>query len=312
MHTYALRFCNFSLLLLLLSIFSCTAPRSVILSGKVTAPGQFKVGFNYGGNIATEPLSQLGDITKAAVDAITNRDPKDSVFYSDQIDLFARSLTAYAIDPVGPAYDMYIRYGIAPRFDIGYKYASGAHVVDAMYQFMGSTGTPENPGDGGLYGSVGLQFSGQSLNVGDQFYLRRINNILSFSATRRDIIVPLIFSKSFGPEEQTGSIAFGVVYNHTFIKYGFEPGQIFERIGGKAIALEGVQKRNNFPAFGAFVNARIGYKFIYFVPAFTVYYQNYGTYELLKGRTYSYKGMTFIPSIGLQARFGGNKSTRAR
>ncbi|AHM59571.1 hypothetical protein D770_06540 [Flammeovirgaceae bacterium 311] len=295
------KWCCIPALCLLLA--SCTAPRSIINSGKVTTPGQFKVGFNYGGNIATEPLSQLDDIARATVDAVVNR---DSVFFDEQIDVFAQALTAYAVDPVGPAFDVYVRYGIAPRFDAGYKYASGAHVIDGMYQFMGSTGTPENPGAEGLYGSIGLQYSGQSLNIGDQFYLRRINNLLKFSATRRDLVVPLIFSKSFGPEEQIGSIAFGVVYNHTFINYGFEPGRVFRRVGGNRVErIESLSESNNFSSFGAFINARIGLKFIYILPALTLYYQDYGTYRLLEGREYSLSGVTIIPSIGLQARFGG-------
>ncbi|WP_224996527.1 hypothetical protein [Cesiribacter sp. SM1] len=288
---------------LLTAMASCTAPRSIINSGKVTAPGQFKVGFNYGGNIATEPLSELDDIARTTVDAVTNR---DSVFFDEQIDVFARALTAYAIDPVGPAFDVYVRYGIAPRFDAGYKYASGAHVIDGMYQFMGSTGTPQDPGPRGLYGSVGLQYSGQNLNIGDQFYLDRINNLLRFNARRRDLVVPLIFSTSFGPEEEIGSIAFGVVYNHTFINYGFEPGEVFRRVGGNRVErIESLSESNNFSSFGAFINGRFGYKFIYVLPALTLYYQNYGTYKLLEGREYSFKGVTIIPSIGLQARFGG-------
>lgn len=289
-------------LILLLLAAGCTAPRSIINSGRVTAPGQVKVGFNYGGNIASEPLSELDDIAKAAVDAIANR---DSVFYDGQIDLFARALTAYAIDPVGSAFDMYVRYGIAPRFDVGYKYASGAHVFDGMYQFMGATGTATAKG---LHGSVGLQFSTQSLNIGDQFYLEKINNLLKFKADRKDIVIPIIFSKSFGAEEEIGSIAWGLVYNHTFIEYGFEPGNLFKRLSeNNVVKVEEVTENNNFSSFGAFVNARIGFRYIYVVPALTFYYQDYGTYRLLEGREYSYSGVTFIPSLGLQLRFGGKK-----
>ncbi len=294
------------IVLLMLFAVGCTAPRSIINSGKVTAPGQFKVGFNYGGNIASEPISQLDDVARAAIDAVVN---KDTVFYDEQIDVFAEAITAYALDPVGPAFDLYIRYGIAPRVDAGYKYASGAHVLDAMYQFMGSTGTPENPGPEGLYGSLGLQFSTQSLNLGNRFFLDKISSVLSFEASRRDLVVPLIFSKSFGKEEEIGNISWGVAYNHTFVNYGFEPGNLFRRVGGERVKVEGFTAKNNFSSFGAFINAKVGFKFIYVVPALTVYYQNYGTYKLIGDREFSYSGMTIIPSIGLQARFGGRNNT---
>ena len=45
----------------LLLVSGCTAPRSVIHSGKVTPKGEFKAGFNYSGNIATQPLAAVGD-----------------------------------------------------------------------------------------------------------------------------------------------------------------------------------------------------------------------------------------------------------
>lgn len=292
--------------LLILGI-SCTAPRSVINSGKVTTPGQFKVGLNYGFNLASEPLSRLDDIGKAAVDAVLRQ---DSVFYNEQIDVFAEGIIAYTLDPVGQAFDFYIRYGVVPRVDVGYKYGSGAHVFDAMYQFMGSTGTPENPGPEGLYGSVGLQYSLQNMSFGSGFLLDKINNILRFDANRKDILIPLIFSKSFGPEEEVGHIAFGLVYNHTFVDYGFEAGNIFRKINNRAEILEGFREKNNFSSYGAFVNAKIGYKFIYFLPALSIYYQDYGTYRLLGNREQSFSGMTFIPSLGLQAVFGGKGRNR--
>jgi hypothetical protein len=305
-HFFSISRC-FSLILLVVVGVSCTAPRSVIHSGKVSTPGQFKVGFNYGGNLASEPLGRLNDVGRAAVDAVLKQ---DSVFYDDQIDIFASSILAYTLDPVGAAFDMYIRYGLVPRVDIGYKYASGAHVFDGMYQFMGSTGTSEDPGPEGLYGSIGLQYSTQNLSFGSGFFLNKINNILRFEAKRKDILVPLVFSKSFGPEEEIGHLAWGLIYNHTFVDYGFEAGNIFRRINNRAEVLEGVREKNNFSSFGAFINAKFGFKYIYVLPALTVYYQNYGTYRIIGEREYSYSGMTFIPSIGVQARFGGRKSTR--
>ncbi|MCC9168019.1 hypothetical protein [Pontibacter harenae] len=294
------------LLLMLGLVAGCTAPRSVINSGKVTAPGQFKFGGNFGGNIATEPISQLDDITNAAVDAITK---KDTILYDNEIDVFSRALVAYSLDPVGPTFDFYVRYGIAPRFDAGYKYASGAHALDVQYQFLGPTGTPLNPGEGKWYGSIALQYAAQSSGLVNQLLLDKLVPVFKFTASRRDITVPLIFSTSFGPEEEIGSFSFGVVYNHTFIKYGFEPRRLFRKYGEEYIRVESVMEKNNFPSFGFFLNGKIGYRYVYLLPALTVYYQNYGTYSFLEDREYSFSGMTFIPSLGLQVVLGGNKNT---
>ncbi|WP_299825857.1 hypothetical protein [uncultured Pontibacter sp.] len=289
-------------LLLLVLAAGCTAPRAVINSGKVTAPGQFKAGINFGGNVATEPIGQLDDIAKATVDAISK---KDSVYYDNEIETATKALLAYALDPVGPTFDFYLRYGLAPRVDVGYKFASGVHVFDTQYQFMGPTGTPENPGVGDWYGSIGLQYAGQSSDWIDNLFLDKLQPVLQFTAKRKDITVPIIFSKSFGPEEETGSIAFGAVYNHTFIKYGFDPGDLFKKAGGEVDKVNPLMEKNSFGSYGFFVNAKFGFKYIYILPALTVYYQNYGDYKLLNNATHSFSGMTFIPSIGLQASFGG-------
>ncbi|MBJ6120144.1 hypothetical protein JAO76_18205 [Pontibacter sp. BT310] len=299
----------FFAVLMAASVVSCTAPRSVIHSGKVTPKGQFKAGFNMGGNIASEPLAQLDDITEAAVDAIAN---KEEVEYSEQIDVLSKGLVAYALDPVGTTFDFYLRYGVAERVDVGYKYATGVHVFDAMYQFMGPTGTPENPGVGDWYGSVGLQYSGQSSGIFDKLYLDKLIPVLEFSATRRDIVIPLVFSKSFGPEEEIGNISFGPVYNHTFIKYGFDPSRIVKDAAGEKVPVDGVFAKKNFPSFGLFVNGKIGFKFLYVLPSLTMYYQDYGTYDFLEGKQFDFSGVTIIPSIGLQANFGGGRGARTR
>lgn len=287
--------------LLLTFAAGCTAPRAVINSGKVTAPGKFKAGVNFGGNIATEPIGQLDDIAEATVDAISK---KDSVYYDDEIETATRALVAYALDPVGPTFDFYLRYGVAPRMDVGYKYASGVHVFDTQYQFLGPTGTPENPGQGDWYGSVGLQYAGQSSDWVDKLFLDKLQPILQFTAKRKDVTVPLIFSKSFGPEEEKGSIAFGAVYNHTFIEYGFEPGELYKKAGGEVDRVNPLMEKNNFGSYGMFVNAKFGFKYVYILPALTIYYQDYGSYKLLNNAAYSYSGLTFIPSIGIQASFG--------
>ncbi len=72
--------------------------------------------------------------------------------------------------------------------------------------------------------------------------------------------------------------------------------------------IDGIKEKNNFGAYGLFVNGKIGYKFLYLLPAITMYYQNYGTYQFLEGRQFSFSGMTFIPSIGVQAIFGAGQN----
>lgn len=278
----------------------CAGPRSIVNSGKVTPTKHVKAGLHYGFNLATEPLSQLDDISKAAIDIISKR---DTVFYDDQIDVLAKAMTAYALDPVGSSFDFLIRYGFAPRFDAGYRYASGVHALDVMYQFMGPTGTPNEPGEGNLYGSIGLQYSSKNWDIIDKLYLDKVWPLLKFTANKKDITVPVIFSYSFGPEEEIGAVSWGLVYSHSFVKYGFEPGNLYKRMEEQLEKMDPVMERRDYSSFGAFVNLKIGFKYVYLIPAFAMYYQDYGTYRLLDDKSFSFSGMTFIPSIGFQFHF---------
>ncbi|MFC6996768.1 hypothetical protein [Rufibacter roseus] len=299
---------RFLVLMCLVGLASCTAPRSVIHSGRVTPHGQFKVGANFGGNVATEPISQLKDITESAVEALANR---DSVYYNEQVKVATKAAIAYSLDPVGPTLDFYVRYGLLPRVDVGYKYASGVHVLDAMYQFMGPTAGESNSPSGSWYGSVGVQYAGQNSDILDKLFLTKLTPVLEFTAKRKDVLVPLVFSKSFGADEEIGNISFGVAYNRTFLEYGLEPGKLYRKVGGgDAIKLEGLTRKNSFGSYGVFINAKIGTRRIYLLPALSMYYQNYGTYDLLENEQYSFSGVTLVPSLGVQIGLGKGKVNR--
>jgi len=291
----------------------CTPSRGIIASGKVTTKGAIKAGYNASFNISSSSLSEVDNIAESAVNALQNR---DSIYYDADFQSLTRSLLAYSLDPTAPTSDFYIRYGVADRVDVGYKYASGAHVLDAMYQFLGSTGTIDNPGPAGLYGSIGLQYSGQNSNLPSRLGLSALSSILNYDLKRKDILVPLVFSKSFGQEEEYGNFSWGVVYGHTFINYGFEPGNLYEKLGGtQTRQIKALQKKENFSSFGTFINAKIGYRYIYFLPALSIYYQNYGTYDIFGLQQENYKGFTFIPSLGFQINFStisGNTRSRRR
>lgn len=288
-------------------IIGCTSPRNIVASGKVTPKGSFKAGFNSSFNVATAPLAEIDDITRGAVKAIDQH--SDSIFYNETIAALTRGLLAYSLDPVTPTSDFYLRYGLARKVDIGYKYASGAHVFDVMYQFLGSTGTPNDPEEHkGLYGSIGIQYSGQRSDLPSKVGLDKLSAIFSYNLNRKDILVPLVFSYSFGPEETYGNVSFGLVYGHSFITYGFAPSKAFVRaVGDRFEAIPSFKHQQNYSSFGTFINAKLGYKYAYFVPALSMYYQNYGTYDLFGLQQESYKGVTIIPSLGLQLHLGYKK-----
>jgi hypothetical protein len=299
-------------ILFILVLAGCTAPRNIVASGKVTPKGAFKAGFNSSFNISTAPLAELDDITRSVVKAID--EDSDSIFYNETVATLGRGLMAYSLDPVTPTSDFYLRYGIANRVDVGYKFASGAHVFDAMYQFMGTTGTPGNPGEGkGMHGSIGIQYSGQQSALPKKLGLNYLSGIFNYDLKRKDILIPLVFSASFGPEETYGTFSFGFVYGHTFIKYGYNPSKTFVRYNGNEyIEIPSFTHKENYSSFGILLNAKVGYKYAYFVPALNMYWQDYGNYDLFGIQQESFRGMTIIPSLGLQLNLGYEKSQKKK
>lgn len=291
---------------LLAASAACTAPRGITTSGKVTPQGEFRVAYNQSFNVATAPLAKAGSAVREAASTLgTQAAEGQKVNYSDAVSQVQTAALAYLVDPVQPASDLSIRYGIVPRLDAGYKYAFGSHVFDAAYQLLGPTGSVENPergaAGGTTYASIGLQYAIQRAGLPKIPFLTDLNNLLGLSATRQDLIIPLTISQSLGAEESIGAISYGAVYAHSWVSYGFRPNNLYNR-AGTATLPDLPSQRNNFSSYGLFLNAKIGYKYVYFVPALSFYYQNYGTYTLVDGSTTSFSGATFIPSLGVQFR----------
>lgn len=248
---------------------SCTAPRAIVSTGKVTPRGEFRVGGNLAFNIPTETISKTGSALLSAAKETAN---KDTVRYNQTIEKLQVAALAYVLDPIRPTSDLYLRYGVIDRLDVGYKYGFGSHVFDAMYQFMGPTGSVENPGTrqpGVTYGSIGLQYATQRAELPSIPFLDDASEFLGFRASRHDLLVPLVFSQSLGTEEEIGAISYGVVYAHSFFKYGFEPRNLYNGPGSSKIPTLPVARRN-FNSFGAFFNAKLGYRYAYVIPALSV------------------------------------------
>jgi hypothetical protein len=307
-HRYTFKAIHYFLWLVFVFYASCSAPRNITQSGKVTPRGEFKVGTNFAGNISSQPIKSLGGVTRTAVEALANR---DSIKYDQQVDMLAKAALAYSLDPLSANYDIYIRYGVISRLDVGYKYGFGTHIFDAMYQFLGPTGTIGGITNQRWYGSIGLQYSGQRLSLPGSVLINRVRNYLDYGARRRDLLIPFVFSRSFGPEEEFGNVSFGIAYNHTFVEYSFNPENLYRQTGNTYTPVQAISGKNNYGAFGIFVNAKVGYRWAYLVPAISIYYQNYGRYQLLADSFTKLSGITIIPSLGLQFHLSPRKIREA-
>jgi hypothetical protein len=295
------------LVILLLWLFatSCSAPRSIYISGKVTPKGQLTGGASMISNIATAPLKEIFNNASLVESLVT----MDSISYNTDsaiIDNITRSVLAYALDPIGSGYDFYLRFGLVKKVDIGYKYTFSTHAFDARYQFLGSTGTASKPEADSkrMSGSIGLQYSSRSYELPSIFSLNSIQQIVGFKMSRKDFLVPLIFSLPFGEEEKYGSLGFGAIYGHTRLQYNINPSGIYEYSTANVPRLiDPVNEKTSYNSYGGFINVRVGYKSIYVMGSLSIYHQNYGRFPLLGGNYVELKGFTIVPALGVQLNF---------
>lgn len=276
---------------------ACAAPRVINQSGKVTPKGNVVAGASYTANVPVCTAILMGKIVEQNISDLAN---KDSITVGGNLETINKAAVAYAVDPFSSGYDFYLRAGIAKRFEAGYKLAGKANTFMLQYQFMGTTGNIGTVGKSNqLYGSVALQYSWQGYKLPNVF--GELQSRLGYSFKRNDFLLPLIFSYSFGEEEEYGSLAFGVAASYSRITYTTQPDRIFN---DKNQPVFGVKNKQGFASFGAFINAKMGYKYVYIIPACSMFYQNYGTYKLLNGDNFNFKGLTIIPSLSLQFRLG--------
>lgn len=277
-------------------IFSCSPPKSMINSGKVVTKNQVRFGNNYSVNVSSSPITE----SIKGIKELGSFGDKDSFQFDKSLEQLNAAALAYCLDPIGYKTDFYLRYGLGHKIDLGYRYSGKAHMVDARYQFLGSNSTYQYSDYKGMYGSIGLQYGWQHYGFSDKKF-DQVKRFFDLSMSRKDISIPLIFSKGFGAEEKYGALSFGVIYTHSFIRYNVNPRNVYMRDNeGVQRMLEPLNVKMHYGSYGAFISAKAGWKFIYFNAGITCYYQKYGTYPLLGGSNVTLKGFTIIPSYGLQ------------
>ncbi|MBN2723113.1 MAG: hypothetical protein JXR95_03470 [Deltaproteobacteria bacterium] len=299
-------------LILFVVLAGCTAPRANLETGRVTPRGKFVVGADMRGNIPTKTVSTLYDSLSEGVDeataAATGNAPKwTGDEGKEKLAKLVDTLVMFSLDPVGWGFDIRARYGVYDGFDIGLRYDSGVIVGDARFQFMGPLGGGKsallNRGNR-WFGSVGVQYSSQDYKV-PLPVLEKLQDLLGYEFVRKDIVVPLAFSYSFGPNEKYGALGFGLVYNLGMIKYGFKE-ELVSQLFENTLEEEGItvpQDEKNIHAYGTFINLKVGFKWVYAVASLSIYYQDYGKYDIFGIKTTSLAGLTIIPTFGVMGTF---------
>lgn len=289
---------NFLLFALAAGLSSCMAPRVISNSGKVTPKGNFVGGYHTSFNTSTQSVVLLKGLL---TDNITALAKSDSIKFDDNFNTINKAAVAYQLDPIASGNELYLRYGLIKRLDIGAKIAGNAKGLETQFQFLGPTGNIKDQTDKRIYGSIGLQFTTQSQSLPS--VLSQIQDRLGYTFNRKDFLIPLLFSFSLGNEEKYGSLSCGLAANYSIINYASTPVDIYNL---NKTVLTPQQYTQKYMSYGLFINAKIGYQYVFLVPSFSIFYQNYGQYLLLNGSYTTLKGFTMIPGIGIKVRLGRN------
>jgi len=260
-----------------LTLASCVAPRVISNSGKVTPKGNFAGGYHTSYNISTQTSLYVKDLL---VNNIEDLALKDSIKFDENFININKAAIAYQLDPISSGNEFYLKYGVFKRWDIGAKLAGNAKQI---------------------YGSIGLQFTTQSQSLPS--VLSYLQDRLGYNFNRKDFLMPVLFSYSFGNEEEYGSLSWGLAANYSIVNYSSTPIDIYN-LDKTSILPQNYQQK--YMSYGFFINAKVGFQHVFVIPSLSMFYQNYGSYQLLNGSSSTFKGMTIVPGIGFRVRVGRN------
>src|SRR6187397_592685 len=100
------------LILIYFAISSCSAPRSILTSGKVLPKGQIRFGLNNTVNIASASIERsVKGATRLAESAFGD----DTIIYNNHIADLNAAFVAYCLDPISYNTEIYLRYGLGHR-----------------------------------------------------------------------------------------------------------------------------------------------------------------------------------------------------
>lgn len=292
-----------SILASALCLAACTAPRSVLHSPQALPRGGFQAGVQMDGNVPTQTLDALYGGLDGAIDALASK-ASGSAVPADSLNGLVKAILAFSVDPLGTQPGIYIRYGFWPRFDGGYHRNGGANAFDLRWQFLGPEAADTGAGASAWSGSIGAQYGSQGFELPSTLGLDKLQDIIGYEFTRKDVLIPLVFGKGFGGGSRYGGFAVGLAYNLSFIEYDSKVRKLVERLDdGSTRPFEDLHGERAIPSYGGFANARVGYRFIHLVGSFACYWQDYGTFKLFGGKRENMEGLTFLPSAALEFRW---------
>ncbi|MBK8803149.1 MAG: hypothetical protein IPN71_14050 [Fibrobacteres bacterium] len=274
-------------------VTGCAAPRSVIWDGTTMPRGHVQGQLGMIGSIPTATLSALTtsqmdaakSLLSGEVDSLTNQGAYDNA---------AKTLVAAGLDMPSATPVATVHLGVGWETEIGYRREGSVNAWSVRRQIL-------HEQQSGWNGGIGIQYSSQSYELPSA--LGKIQSTLGYSFDRKDILVPLVFSKPFGTKGNLGSGTIGLVGGWTKINYGFDPKGLYRTWGGSVEALERLpNQESSFMSFGATGMLRGGYKHVWVLVGLTTYWQDYGSYVVPGSDPVELSGFSILPALGLEIR----------
>lgn len=281
-----------ALAFLALSLGGCAAPRAVLWDG--TSVPRWHVEGNVAG-IGSVPFATVGAVGRSAKDAVEAVASKgdsldDSITYRRSV----RSLVAASLDMPGWNYMTSVHMGLGGGAEIGYRREGGANAFDLRWQFLDAQ-------EHGWNGGTAIQYSWCSFDLPS--YLGDLQEILGYRFERKDVIVPLVFSRPFGEKGKYGSFGGSILGGWSQITYGFDPDGLYKRSGMEWKPLEKApDQTTTYWSWGASVLVRGGYKWVWGFAGLTAVWQDYGSFQVPGTDPISLSGLTVQPAIGIEFR----------
>jgi hypothetical protein len=269
-----------------------------LYSGQTLPKGKWQASGAAVGNMPTQTTSTLFDGVEPLIDQL-DFDTLTGLTTED-MDRLVGALLMHSLDPLGMTYEFGVDYGLLDRWQAGYAYSSGTHAIHLQTQWLGPSSGDSGASTDAWRGSVAVQASQSSYEMPSVLGLDKLQKILKYEFKRRDVLIPLAFGKPLGADGRYGSFATGLGFGMAWVEYGTEYLKVIQKLdAGSADAFQDLHESFSFPYYGGFFNARLGYGHAFLVSGLSVYWQDYGDFELFGSQTH-FQGWTFLPSLGLQ------------
>jgi hypothetical protein len=270
----------------------CAAPRAVLWDGRSVEAGHVEGHFGMVVNAPTATVSAAGTAGLDAARGVANGNDSltDSAMYRHAV----RALVAGGLDMPGASYVGSLHVGLGKGFELGYRREGAANAFALRWQFLSAERNGWNAG-------TAVQYSSQSYDLPSA--LGKLQDFLGYKFDRKDVSVPVVFSRPFGENGKFGSIAMGLVGGWTQVEYGFDPNGIYRRWGGKVEVLDTLpEQSSSFFSYGTMFLVRGGYKYVWLKFGLTTLYQDYGSFRVPGTDPIALSGFSILPSIGVEFR----------